>query len=179
MSQAKGSKREIRYVDEETQPDGYSGKLRQIIVAGLGREEPTFFITNNRPQKRTAREVIQRYAQRNLVENGLGEDIKFFHMDCLSSGVRLNVDFDLTLTVVADLLYRMLGWRLKGFDRASPQRLYRKFIDTTGSIEVEDEQVRIRLVKRAHNPLLKEAGLCGLTPPVPWLAGRPLYIDLP
>ena len=179
VSQAKGSKREVRYVDEETQPGGYSGKLRQIIVAGLGREEPTFFLTNDRPEKLTAREVIQRYAQRNLVENALGEGIKFFHLDCLSSGVRLNVDFDLTLSVVADLLYRMLGRRLKGFGRASPQKLYRKFIDTTGSIEVTDEQVLVRLSKRAHNPLLKEAGLTGLTGAVPWLAGRPLVIDLP
>jgi hypothetical protein len=179
VSQAKGAKRQIRYVDEEAEVDGYAGKLRQIIVEGLGREEPTFFVTNNRPEKRTAREVIQRYAQRNLVENGLGEDIKFFHLDCLSSGVRLNVDFDLTLTVVADLLYRMLGWRLKGFGHSSPQRLYRKVIDTTGSIEIEAEQVRVRLVKRAHNPLLKEAGLSGLTPPVPWLGDRRLLIDLP
>jgi hypothetical protein len=179
VKQAKGATREIRYVDEETQPGGYGGKLRQIIVTGLGREEPTFFVTNNRPEKRTAREVVQRYAQRNLVENGLGEDIKFFHLDCLSSGVRLNVDFDLTLTVVADLLYRMLGWRLKGFGRTSPQKLYRKFIDTTGSIEIEDDLVRVRLSKRAHNPLIKEAGLAGLTPPVPWLADRRLLIDLP
>jgi hypothetical protein len=179
VSQAKGSKREVRYVDEETQPGGYPKKLRQIIVTGLGREEPTFFLTNDRPQRLTAREVIQRYAQRNLVENGLGEDIKFFHLDCLSSGVRLNVDFDLTLTVVGDLLYRMLGWRLKGFGRASPQKLYRKFIDTTGNIEIKDEQVRVRLSKRAHNPLIKEAGLTGLTTPVPWLGGRPLLIDLP
>jgi hypothetical protein len=179
VRQAKGATRNIRYVDEEAQPGGYPGKLRQIIVAGLGREEPTFFLTNDRPQKLTAREVIQRYAQRNLVENGLGEDIKFFHLDCLSSGVRLNVDFDLTLSVVADLLYRMLGWRLKGFGHSSPQRLYRKVIDTTGSIEVEAERVRVRLVKRAHNPLLREAGLTGLTPPVPWLAGRPLLIELP
>src|SRR5262249_28044894 len=90
LRQAKGAAREVRYVDEEVKVDGYPGKLRQIIVAGLGREEPTFFVTNNRPEKLTAREVIQRYAQRNLVENGLGEDIKFFHLDCLSSGVRLN-----------------------------------------------------------------------------------------
>jgi hypothetical protein len=154
VRQAKGATREVRYVDEETQPGDYPGKLRQIIVAGLGREEPKFFLTNNRPEKQTAREVIQHYAQRNLVENALGEDIKFFHLDCLSSGVRLNVDFDLTLSVVANLLYRMLGWRLKGFGRTSPQKLYRKFIDTTGSIEVEDERIRVRLSKRAHNPLI-------------------------
>lgn len=182
LSQAKGAKREIQYVDEEASPAGYGGKLRQLIVRGLGREEPTFFLSNNRPEKRTARELIQRYAQRNLVENALGEDIKFFHLDCLSSGVRLNVDFDLTLTVVADLLYRMLGWRLKGFDRSSPQTLYRKFIDATGDIEITDKRVRVRLSKRAHNPLIKEAGLTGLTgltAPVPWLGGRPLLIDLP
>jgi hypothetical protein len=179
LSQAKGAKRQIQYVDEEVELAGYGGKLRQLIVRGLGREEPTFFLSNNRPEKRTAREVIQRYAQRNLVENALGEDIKFFHLDCLSSGVRLNVDFDLTLTVVADLLYRMLGWRLKGFERVSPQTLYRKFIDTTGNVEISNEQVRVRLVKRAHNPLIKEAGLTALTSPVPWLGGRTLLIDLP
>jgi hypothetical protein len=179
LRQAKGRTRHIRYVDEETETRGYPGKLRQIIVKGLGREQPTFFVTNNRPEKQTAREVIQRYAQRNLVENGLGEDIKFFHLDCLSSGVRLNVGFDLTLSVVADLLYRMLGWRLKGFDRASPQTLYRKFIDTTGNVEITDEHVRVSMVKRAHNPLIKEAGLTGLTAPVPWLCGRPLLIHLP
>jgi hypothetical protein len=33
--------------------------------------------------------------------------------------VRLNVDFDLTLTVLADLLYRGLAGRLKGFVEAS------------------------------------------------------------
>ena len=59
------------------------------------------------------RDVIQTYASRNHVENRLGEQITFFHLDCLCSDVRLNVDFDLTLTVVADLLHRCLAERLK------------------------------------------------------------------
>ena len=83
--------------------------MRQLIVTGLGHESPTFFLTNDRPQPQTAREVIQTYASRNHVENHLGEQITFFHLDCLCSDVRLNVDFDLTLTVLADLLYRELG----------------------------------------------------------------------
>ncbi len=123
--------------------------------------------------------MVQAYAQRNLVENDLGEKITFFHLDCLSSDVRLNVDFDLTLTVAADLLYRELGRRLKGFERASPQKLFRKFVDTTGSVEVEEGLVRVRLAKRAHNPLLKEAGLVGLSLPVPWWGNRPLLLELP
>ncbi len=179
VTQAKGQKRSISYVDEETQLTEYQGKVRQIIVRGLGRETPTFFLSNDRPERQTAREVVQAYAQRNLVENDLGEKITFFHLDCLSSDVRLNVDFDLTLTVAADLLYRELARRLKGFERASPQKLFRKFVDTMGSVQVEKEQVRVRLAKRAHNPLLKEAGLVGLTLPVPWLGHRPVLLDVP
>jgi transposase len=179
VKQAKGQKKTIYYVDEQTPLTGYQGTARQIIVRGLGRETPTFFLSNDRPERETAREVVQAYAQRNLVENDLGEKITFFHLDCLSSDVRLNVDFDLTLTVAADLLYRELGRRLKGFERASPQKLFRKFVDTTGSVEVEQGLVRVRLAKRAHNPLLKEAGLVGLSPPVPWWGHRPLLLELP
>jgi hypothetical protein len=178
VRQAKGE-REIRYLNEEITVQGYPKKLRQVVVKGLGREEPTFFVTNSRPKQRTAREVVQEYAQRNWVENGLGEDIKFFHMDSLSSGVRLNVDFDLTLTVAADLLYREMRDRLKGFARASPQTVFRKFIDRTGSVVVEEERVRVRLSKRAHNPLIKEAGFQRSTPPIPWLGNKPLLIDIP
>jgi transposase len=179
VTQAKGQKRTISYIDEEARLPGYQGSLRQIIVPGLGRETATFFLSNDRPQRQTAREVVQTYAQRNLVEGGLGEQITFFHLDCLSSDVRLNVDFDLTLTVAADLLYRELGRRLKGFDKTSPQKLFRKFVDTTGSVQIEQDKVIVQLVKRAHNPLLKEAGLTGQTPPVLWLGNRSLLLQVP
>jgi transposase len=179
ITQAKGQKRTISYIDEETRLTGYPGTVRQIVVRGLGRETPTYFLSNDRPERQTARAVVQAYAQRNLVEGGLGEQITFFHLDCLSSDVRLNVDFDLTLTVAADLLYRELARRLKGFERASPDKLFRKFVDTTGGVEIEKDKVVVRLVKRAHNPLLKEAGLTGPTPPVPWLGNRPLLLQLP
>jgi transposase len=179
VKQAKGKTRKVQYVDEKVQLTDYTGEVRQIIVRGLGREEPTFFLTNDRPVRLTAREVVQAYAQRNLVENGLGEQMTFFHLDCLNSEVRLNVDFDLTLTVLADLLYRELARRLKGFGRASPQKLFRKFVDTEGSVRIEEDKVRVRLLKRAHNPILKEAGLVGLSNPVPWLGNRPVLLDLP
>jgi transposase len=135
ITQAKGKRREVAYVDEWVQLDGYEGAVRQLIVTGLGHESPTFFLTNDRPQPQTAREVIQTYASRNHVENYLGEQITFFHLDCLCSEVRLNVDFDLTLTVLADLLYRSLAERLKGFVQAGPSKLFRKFVDTPGMVE--------------------------------------------
>jgi transposase len=179
VTQAKGKRRRVRYVDERVRLDGYDGDLRQLIVTGLGHESPTFVLTNDLPKPQTAREVIRTYAGRNHVENHLGEQITFFHLDCLCSDVRLNVDFDLTLTVLADLLYRSLAERLKGLARAGPARLFRKFVDTPGVIEITAGGVTVRLSKRAHNPLLKEAGLTKPTRPVPWLGDRSVHIVCP
>jgi transposase len=179
ITQAKGKRRRVQYVDEWVKLEDYDGKARQLIVTGLGHESPTFFLTNDLPQPQTARDVIRTYASRNHVENQLGEQITFFHLDCLCSDVRLNVDFDLTLTVLADLLYRRLAGRLKGFVQASPSKLFRKFVDTPGAIEIRSRAVIVRLSKRAHNPLLKEGGLTEPTRPVPWLGGRPVHLVCP
>src|SRR5262245_4491608 len=157
ITQAKGKRRRVQYVDEPVQLDDYEGTVRQLIVTGLGHESPTFFLTNDLPEPQTAREVIQTYASRNHVENHLGEQITFFHLDCLCSEVRLNVDFDLMLTVLADLLYRRLADRVQGFVRTGPARLFRKFVDTSGIIAITASEVTVHLSKRATNPLLKAA----------------------
>lgn len=177
ITQAKGRRRRVRYVEGWVKLDDYEGAVRQLVVTGLGHESPTFFLTNDYPRGQTARELIQTYASRDHVEDQLGEQVTFFHLDCLGSDVRLNVDFDLTLTVLADLLYRRLAERLKGFDRTSPARLFRKFIDTSGVIEITASEVIVYLSKRAHNPLLKEAGLTKPTGPVPWLGGRTVRLE--
>ena len=179
ITQAKGKRRQVKYVDEWIPLDGYEGAVRQLIVTGLGHESPTFLLTNDRPQPQTAREVIQTYASRNHVENQLGEQITFFHLDCLCSDVRLNVDFDLTLTVLADLLYRRLAERLKGFTQAGPSKLFRKFVGTSGDVEITTKGIIVRLKKRAHNPLVKEAGLTQPTRAVPWLGGRSVQLVCP
>jgi len=179
ITQAKGKRRRVQYVDESVKLEDYEGTARQLIVTGLGHESPTFFLTNDLPQPQTARDLIRTYASRNHVENQLGEQITFFHLDCLCSDVRLNMDFDLTLTVLADLLYRRLAGRLKGFVQASPSKLFRKFVDTPGAIEVTSRAVIVRLGKRAHNPLLKEGGLTEPTRPVPWLGGRSVHLVCP
>jgi hypothetical protein len=179
ITQAKGKRRQVRYVDETVHLDGYAGSVRQLIVTGLGHAAPTFFLTNDRPERHTARQVIQTYASRNHVENRLGEQITFFHLDCLCSDVRLNVDFDLTLTVIADLLYRGLANRLKGFAQASPAKVFRKFVDTPGSVTITAEEIVVRLSKRAHNPLVTEAGLTKCTGAVPWLGGRRVRLECP
>ena len=108
----------IRYVDERVKLPDYDGQIRQIAVTGLGREQPTLFLTNNETE--TARSVIIRYAGRNRVEDALGISVNFFHLDCLASEVRLNVDLDATLTVLANGCYRWLAKQLRGFENAAP-----------------------------------------------------------
>jgi hypothetical protein len=81
--------------------------------------------------------------------------------------------------VLADLLYRRLAERLKGFCRAGPSKLFRKFVDTPGDVEITEKGVIVRLGKQAHNPLLKEAGLTEPSRPVPWLGGRSVCVACP
>ena len=179
VTQAKARRRQVRYLDEQVELDGYQGEIRQLIFDGLGHDSPTFLLTNDLPEPLTAREVIQAYALRNHVEHSLGEKITFFHLDCLCSDVRLNVDFDVTLTVAAAMLYERLGSCLKGFAEATPHTLFRRFVNTAGHIEIEGRHVVVYFEKRTHNPILKEAGFQQLTAPVPWLNGRSVRLEFP
>jgi len=153
--------------------------LRQIVFDGLGHESPTFVLTNDFPERLSARNVIETYARRNHVEHSLGEKITFFHLDCLSSEVRLNVDFDLTLTVVAAMLYQRLADKLNGFGHATPQTIFRRFINTHGSIDITNREITVCFEKRTHNPVLKEAGFEEPSAPVRWLGGRVIRLVFP
>lgn len=160
----------VRYVDERVRLPGYEGEARQLAVAGLGRREPTLFLSNNTEE--TARGLIIRYAGRNRVEDGLGSAVNFFHLDCLASEVRLNVDLDAALTVLANGCYRWLARQLHGFEKAAPKQLFRRFVETSGLVEVEGDRLVVRFDRRSHNPVLREAALDREARAVPWLQNR-------
>src|ERR1017187_4048188 len=80
---------------------GYEGELRQLTIMELGHEEPTVLLTNHR--KLGPVELVTRYAQRMLSENGISEAVQFFHIDALSSMVGMKVDFDMQLTLAASV----------------------------------------------------------------------------
>jgi hypothetical protein len=159
---------QIEYVDEHVTLSGYEGEARQLAVKGLGRESPTLFLTNHFDA--SPREIVMNYARRNGVEDALGTSVNFFHLDCLSSEVRLNVDLDAVLTVIAHGCYRWLATRLHGFDKAKPKQVYRKFVETSGTVEVASAgKLIVYFDRRAHNPILREAALDRACPPIPWL----------
>ena len=150
----------------------YEGDLRQIAATGLGRDKPTLFLTNNFDE--TARQLITRYPSRNGIEDSLGSGVNFFHLDCLASEVPLNADLDAALTVLANGCYRWLASELHGFSEAKPKRLCRKIIETGGTVRITEECIHVHFQKRAHNPILRQAGLDAKAAAIPWAGGKTL-----
>jgi transposase len=162
-----------RILDRKISLEHYQGPLRQLVIAELGHEEPTFLLTNQ--LRRSAAKLIQRYAQRMLIENNLADGIDFFHMDALSSAVAMKVNLDLQLTLMASSLYRLLGAKLgHGYQRAKSRHIFRDFIDATATLIIDEKEIRVRFQKRAHNPLLIAAGFDKTDIRVPWLGRKRL-----
>ena len=69
----------------------------------------------------------------------------------------IKVDFDLTMTILAHNLYRLLARDLVGFENHSNIRLYEKFIDNSGEVEIEDGVIKVKLKKKRNLPTLLSA----------------------
>ena len=160
-----------RILDENITLTGYQGHVRQLTIADLGHENPTILITNQ--HTRTPAKLIQRYAQRMLIENGIADGIDFFHIDSLSSAVAMKVNCDLQLTLMASSLYKLLGAHIgNGYGSAKTRHIYRDFIEASATIDLSEDSVKVRFQKRAHNPLLLASGFGETDIAVPWLDGK-------
>ena len=167
--------RNPRILDQRIQLGNYEGLCRQLIIADLGHEQPTFLLTNQ--MRRSAAKLVGRYAQRMVIENGIADGIDFFHMDALSSAVAMKVNCDLQLTLMASSLYRLLGAQIgNGYATAKSSHIFRDLVDAVGHVTLTEKEVVVRFQKRAHNPLLLAAGFADRTPRVPWLGGRRLCL---
>jgi len=152
----------------------YPGTVRQLVVTGLGRDQPTVIITNDDQVK--TRALVQQHARRMTIEQRLAEIIRAFCADALSSTVNLNVDLDVMLAVLAQALTAALRARLPGYAAVTPGTIQRRFLETPGQIITTPEAVTIRLERRAFSPVLRSADLPPATP-VPWWQGRPIRYE--
>jgi transposase len=172
-----GRYRRPRLHEDMIKLTGISGKVRQIAVKNIGRDEPTLLISNDLTT--AGKSLFARYAERMMVENELDAYIGGFHLDALTSGVPLNVDLDTTLTVIAGNLYRLLAHKLSRYEKATPATLWRDFLDATGTLHVTQDGVTCALNLRSHHPALIDAGFAGLQTPIPWWGGRTLHFRFP
>ena len=164
-----------RILDQQVTLDDYEGPIRQIAVMDLGHEEPTLLLTNQ--MRRSAAKLVERYAQRMLIENNIEDGVNFFHMDALSSAVALKVNCDVQLTLMASSLYRYLGQRIgQGYETAKSAHLFDDFIDATATLAIDERTIRVHYQKRAHNPLLLAAGFDQTDVRVPWLGKQLQFV---
>jgi len=163
--------------DQLTRIKDIEGPVRQLAVRNIGRDQPTLLITND--IQRTTKQLFARYAERMGIENELDAYISGFHLDALSSGLPLNVDLDTTLTVIAGNLYRLLARQLPRYEHATPDRLWRHFLDSTGTLHISEDTLTIDLRVRTYHPVLIDAGLADKATPIPWLDGRQLQFRFP
>jgi hypothetical protein len=163
-------------LEERVTLSGYEGELRQLTVMDLGHEEPTILLTNHR--KLGPVELVTRYAQRMLIENGISEAVQFFHIDALSSMVGMKVDFDMQLTLAASSLYRMMAQRMgREYSHCQAKTVFRNWLDLSGKVEVTAASVVVTLDKRAHNPYLVASGLANQPTTMPWFGDKKLIIQ--
>jgi hypothetical protein len=132
---------------------GKDQKLRQIFIKGT-QIKPATILTND--FSLSAEAIIQKYARRWLVETEISEQIYFFHLNRNSSGIVVKVDFDLTMTILAHNLYRLLAMNLPGYSHNQPRTLFDKFIDNYGEITVDRAMVTVKMNRKRALPLLME-----------------------
>ena len=115
-----------------------------------------------------------------VIENTITDAVDFFHMDALSASVPMKIDVNVRLTLMSSTLYRILGRRIEGgMEAAKTKTMFNKLVRTSATLHITDEEVIVRLNRRADNPRLINAGYAELRMPVPWLANRQLRIHIP
>jgi hypothetical protein len=69
----------------------------------------------------------------------------------------IKVDFDLTMSILAHNLYRLLAADLPGFSHQAPDSLFDKFIDNSGKVVIDSERITVVLHKKRNVPALLQA----------------------
>ena len=152
--------------------------FRQLAVQGLGHQHPTLILTNQ--NQLTPKQLIERYGQRWGIENQLAEQIRAFHLDSLCSQVPLAVDFDVALTILADIVYRRFARGLHTAYRSqTPDTIRDYLIDGIGELRFTPGHIEVALRRRTHTPALLEAGYQDRRVEVPWWGGRTLSYSFP
>jgi hypothetical protein len=144
--------RTLGVYDERTFLKGYGKEIRQIAITGHGKIKPALLITNDFDLPVDV--AVRKYCRRWLVEKTISEQIEFFHLNRVSSSLVIKVDFDLTMTILAHNLYRLLAMDLERYTHCTAMSLYEKFILNSGEIEITNDTIQVKLRKKRHLPAL-------------------------
>lgn len=173
IERAKSKKQTMRIHDGKCSLTDYEGEMRQIILTEHGRELPTFLITND--FEITAKNAIKKYARRWLVEKDISEQVAFFNLNNPSSSIVVKVDFDLTISLLAHNLYRVLANKLPGFEECTAETISRKFLENGAQIKIKDSEIIVHFKKKTHLPILFEVDWIQQPTQLSWLGAKIRY----
>jgi len=146
--------RTLHVYDEMVFLGGYDKEIRQITITGNGKIKPAIIITNDIDLP--IEQIIRKYARRWMVEKTISEQIDFFHLNLVSSSMVIKVDFDLTMSILSNNLYRLFALELGRYSHLSAQTLYDKFVLNGADIEIEKKTITVKLKKKRELPLILE-----------------------
>lgn len=169
---ASGS-RILKTIESEVVLKGYDEKLRQIAIIGNGRIKPALIITNDFLLHRE--QIISKYARRWLIEKAKSEQVHFFHLNRVSSSIVIKVDFDLTMSILAHNLYRLLALDLIGYENLESSTLYKKFIYNNGAVQI-DNSIKIFMKKKRNLSAILSALNKYRGTKISWISNYPIEI---
>ena len=147
-----GKKRLLKINDQNVFLRDYGKEIRQIAITGNGKIKPALIITNDLELSQT--DIVRKYAKRWLVEKTISEQAHFFHFNKISSSMVIKVDFDLTMTILAYNLYRLLAKELPRYEHQTAEKLYEKFISNSGKVVIKENEIDVLLKKKRHLPAM-------------------------
>lgn len=162
--------RQLKVAEQSINLKGYEGELRQIFITSNPRSKPAFLITNDTDI--SIREVVLKYGQRWLVEQEIATQLDFYHLNRLNSSIVVKVDFDLTMSVLADTVYKLFAQQITGFQHVKPEKIYRDFIRNYTRVEISaanPKAIEITINKKTSLPLLYETDWFDQATEIPWL----------
>ena len=89
----------------------------------------------------------------------------------------IKVDFDLTMSILAYNLYRLLAGRLERYENLSVQRLYEKFVLNGADIIISEETITVQLRKKRSLPLILESMPEFAHQKYPWLNNKKVIFE--
>jgi len=162
--------RNLLVYESTTSLTDYDGLVRQLVVKNNGREHPAFIITNDFDI--SISQAILKYGKRWLVEQAISEQVEFYHLNRLNSSIVVKVDFDLTMTILADTVYKLFKTQIPGFENSKAEKIYRLLIKNYTQFHVGSgakKEIKIVLNKKAHLPLLYETDWFNRETKINWL----------
>jgi len=165
-----GKGRTVTCFEENDALKDYEGTIRQVFIKDNGKTKPAILMTND--FEIPLADLIRKYSRRWLVETEISEHIDFFHLNRNSSGIVVKVDFDLTMTILAHNLYKLFCKNFDGYSHCEAQTIFNKFISTPGHIQINDNQIVVRLKRKRSLPILLEQMNTFTETTYTWLNGR-------